>query len=78
MFAPKVIGQTGDELLIIFLVIYRMKKSKKNFKEFCINNIDEMLPVIVDYALVSDFNCWIYLKEDSFNYEIIKERIFPN
>jgi hypothetical protein len=31
-----------------------------------------MLPVIVDYALVNDFNCWIYLKEDSFNYEIIK------
>lgn len=78
MFAPKVVGQAGDDTFNHFFGhLYEEKICKKNFKEFCINSIDEMLPIIVDYALVSDYNCWIYLKEDSFDYEIIKRDNLP-
>lgn len=78
MFAPKVVGQAGDETFNHFFGHLSDEEiTKKNFKEFCINHIDEMLPIIVDYALVSDFNCWIYLKDDSFDYEIIKRDNLP-
>ena len=78
MFAPKVVGQAGDETFNHFFGHLSDEEiSKKNFKEFCINNIDEMLPIIVDYALVSDYNCWIYLNEESFDYEIIKRGNLP-
>lgn len=78
MFAPKVVGQAGDETFNHFFGhLSNEEINKKNFKEFCINNINEMLPIIVDYALVSDYNCWIYPNDTSFDYEIIKRGSLP-
>ena len=36
-----------------------------------------MLPVIVDYALVSGINCWFYIENNEFNYKIIKRKNLP-
>jgi hypothetical protein len=78
MFAPKVVGQAGDETFNHFFGHLSDEEiNKGNFKEFCLNKIDEMLPIIVDYALVSDYNCWIYLNENLFEYEIIKRENLP-
>lgn len=79
MFAPKVVGQAGDETFNHFFGhLTNEEVNKKNFKEFCIKNIDEMLPIIVDYALVSDYNCWIYINEkQEFDYEIISRDNLP-
>ena len=40
--------------------------------------MSEILPIAVDYALVSDYNCWFYRKEDTFSYEIIKRDDLPD
>lgn len=78
MFAPKVVGQAGDETFNHFFGHLSTEEiSRKNFKQFCLNHVDEMLPIIVDYALVSDFNCWFYLEETTFKYEILKREDLP-
>lgn len=78
MFAPKVVGQAGDDTFNHFFGHLSPEEiSRANFKEFCLKNIDEMLPIIVDYALVSDYNCWLYLEEDTFKYEIHKRDDLP-
>ena len=78
MFAPKVVGQAGNETFNHFFGhLSDNDIDKTNFKEFCLNKIDEMLPIIVDYALVSDFNCWLYLEENTFKYELIKRESLP-
>lgn len=78
MFAPKVVGQAGDETFNHFFGhLSDVEISRNNFKEFCLNHIDEMLPIIVDYALVSDFNCWFYVKDKTFQYEILKREELP-
>jgi len=78
MFAPKVVGQAGDETFNHFFGHLSTEEiTRSNFKEFCFNNIDEMLPIIVDYALVSDFNCWFYIENETFNYKILKRDDLP-
>lgn len=77
MFAPKVVGQAGDETFNHFFGdLYPDIINRNNFKKFCLSKINEMLPIIVDYALVSDYNCWFYRNDDTFNYEILKKRRF--
>lgn len=78
MFAPKVVGQAGNETFNHFFGHLSTEEiTRNNFKEFCLNHIDEMLPIIVDYALVSDFNCWFYIKDKTFHYEILKRDDLP-
>ena len=79
MFAPKVIGQAGDSTFNHFFGhLYTEEINRTNFKEFCLQNISEILPIVVDYALVSDYNCWFYRKNESFSYEIIKRDDLPD
>lgn len=79
MFAPKVVGQAGDETFNHFFGdLYPNTINRKNFKKFCLSKINEMLPIIVDYALVSDYNCWFYRNDDTFNYEILKRDDLPD
>lgn len=78
MFAPKVVGQAGDDTFNHFFGhLSTTEITRANFKDFCINHIDEMLPIIVDYALVSDYNCWFYFSEKKFDYEILKREDLP-
>jgi hypothetical protein len=79
MFAPKVVGQAGDNTFNHFFGhLHKNKINRTNFKEFCLQNISEILPIVVDYALVSDYNCWFYRKDDTFSYEIIKRADLPD
>tara|TARA_Y100000766_G_scaffold120279_1_gene103327 strand:+ start:13637 stop:15049 length:1413 start_codon:yes stop_codon:yes gene_type:complete len=72
MFAPKVVGQAGEETLNHFFGhLYSEKISRSNFKSFCLNQIHEILPIVIDYALVSDHNCWLYMVGDCFKYSVI-------
>ena len=78
MFAPKVVGQAGDETFNYFFGHLSSEHiTRLNFKDFCLAHVDEMLPIIVDYALVSDYNCWIYFEGESLKYEIIKRGSLP-
>lgn len=79
MFAPKVVGQAGDETFNHFFGdLYHNTINRNNFKKFCLSKINEMLPIIVDYALVSDYNCWFYRKDETFSYEIFKRDDLPD
>lgn len=79
MFAPKVVGQAGDNTFNHFFGhLNTTEINRTNFKEFCLKNISEILPIVVDYALVSDNNCWFYRKDDTFSYEIIKRADLPD
>lgn len=79
MFAPKAVGQAGDKTFNHFFGhLYPNEIDRTNFKEFCLQNISEILPIVVDYALVSDYNCWFYRKNDSFSHEIIKRDDLPD
>ena len=78
MFAPKVVGQAGDETFNhLFGDLYPETINRNNFKNFCLTKINEILPILVDYALVSDYNCWFYKKDDQFSYEILKRDDLP-
>lgn len=79
MFAPKVVGQAGDETFNHFFGdLYPNTINRNNFKKFCLSKINEMLPIIVDYALVSDYNCWFYRSDDTYNYAILKRDDLPD
>lgn len=78
MFAPKVVGQAGDETFNHFFGdLYPETIDRNNFKNFCLTKINEILPIVVDYALVSDYNCWFYRKDDQFSYEVLKRDDLP-
>lgn len=78
MFAPKVVGQAGDETFNHFFGdLYPETINRNNFKNFCLTKINEILPIVVDYALVSDYNCWFYRKDDQFSYKILKRDDLP-
>lgn len=78
MFAPKVVGQAGDDTFNHFFGHLSIEEiSRKNFKNFCINNIDDILPIVIDYALVSDYNCWLYYENEKLRFDIIKRDDLP-
>ena len=35
------------------------------------------MPIVVDFALVSDYNCWFYRKGEKFSYEVLKRDDLP-
>lgn len=78
MFAPKVVGQSGLKVLNhYFGDLYQEEITRHNFKEFCLENVNEILPILIDYALVSDYNCYVYLLNDDIEFDIIKRGNFP-
>tara|TARA_B100000575_G_C23140462_1_gene663541 strand:+ start:1532 stop:2944 length:1413 start_codon:yes stop_codon:yes gene_type:complete len=79
MFAPKVVGQAGEDTFNHFFGhLHSEKINRSNFKKFCLNQIHNILPIVVDYALVSDHNCWIYKQDDNFKYKIINRDDLPD
>ena len=78
MFAPKVVGQSGLKVLNhYFGDLYNEEITRENFKQFCLDNVSDILPILIDYALVSDYNCYIYLLNDDIEFDIIKRGNFP-
>ena len=79
MFAPKVVGQSGWEVFNHFFShLSKDEINRESFKEFCLSKIEDILPILIDYALISDFNCWFYRENESFNYMIIQRRNLPD
>ena len=79
MFAPKVVGQAGNETFNHFFGdLYPELIDRNNFKHFCLSKIHEVLPIVVDYALVSDYNCWFYRENDTYRCEILKREDLPD
>ena len=78
MFAPKVVGQSGLKVLNhYFGDLYSEEITRDNFKQFCLENVNEILPILIDYALVSDYNCYVYLLNDDNEFDIIKRGNYP-
>lgn len=79
MFAPKVVGQAGDETFNYFFGdLYSNTINRNNFKKFSLTKINEMLPIIIDYAFISDYNCWFYRNDNTYNYDILKRDDLPD
>lgn len=77
-FAPKVVGQPGEDVLNYFFGdLWPTKITRKNFKKFCLTKINEILPIVVDFALVSDYNCWVYFEDEKLKYKIINRNNLP-
>lgn len=79
MFAPKVVGQAGEDTFNHFFGdLYNEEINRKNFKHFCLTKINEILPIVVDYALVSDYNCWFYLDKGDYEFIILNRESLPD
>lgn len=80
MFAPKVVGQSGDETFNHFFGdLAEERVDRSNFKLFCLTKVHEILPLLIDYALVSDRTSWVYLdKNDQLTYRTILRQNLPD
>lgn len=79
MFAPKVVGQAGDETFnYIFGDLTDEVITRDNFKQFCITNISDILPILIDYSLISDYNCWLYTEAENYRYQILERADAPD
>lgn len=78
-YAPKIIGQPGNKTINHFfghLVEYEIDRN--SFKRFCFDNVSEIVPILLDYSLISDYNCYLYLYDDmSFDKKIYKRGTLP-
>lgn len=78
MFAPKVVGQAGDDTFNHFFGhLSNERISRNNFKNFCLSNIEDILPIIIDYAVVSDYNCFIYYENEVLKYKLLRRDNLP-
>lgn len=78
-FAPKIVGQPGNKTINHFfghLVNYNIDRT--NFKKFCFENVQDIIPILLDYTLVSDYNCYFFFDDDkTYNYIIYKRGDLP-
>lgn len=79
-YAPKIVGQPGNKTINHFfghLVDYEI--NRESFRKFCFERIDEIVPILLDYSLVSDFNCYFFISDDgSFEKRIYKRGVLPD
>jgi hypothetical protein len=80
MFAPKVVGQSGDKTFNHFFGdLSGDRIDRQNFKAFCLLKVHEILPILVDYALVSDQTAWIYIdRNEQLTYKTISRDDLPD
>lgn len=73
MIAPRVVGQAGFNVLNMFFedIIGEHLYTQEQIRKAVYKNINEMLPVFVNYLLNSDYTIWIYPKDDGFDYLIV-------
>lgn len=71
--APKIVGQAGYERLNYhFSHIYNNDiEDQLDIKRLIWNNIDEVMPIFIDYLFLSDILLWIYIENDEYKYKII-------
>jgi hypothetical protein len=78
-FAPKVVGQAGiDTFNHYFGHLNDKEINRDSFKDFCINKINEIMPIFIDYALVSDNNCFVYYEKDKLICKIVPRGNLPD
>lgn len=73
MVAPRVVGQAGYDVLNVFFedIIGEHLYSQKQIRKAIYNNINDMLPVFVNYLLNSDYTVWVYPTNDKFDFIIV-------
>jgi len=73
MFAPKVVGQSGDSTFnYVFGHLTKNVVTRANFKAFCFDNIEAILPIVIDYALISDINIFVSIEGDTLKWDVIE------
>ena len=80
MFAPRVVGQSGDETFNYFFGdLVEERIDRNNFKRFCLTKVHEILPILIDHALVSDRTSWVYLdRNDQLTHNTILRESLPD
>lgn len=71
--APRVVGQCGLEKFnehFSSIAGYEIE-DKQQIKKIIFEYIHLMLPIFIDYLLISDITIWVYDKENKLQYEII-------
>lgn len=78
-FAPKVVGQAGDITFNHFFGDLAGETiDRENFKAFCLSKVHEILPILIDYALISDETAWIYIDgNENLTYKMIPREDLP-
>lgn len=79
--APRVVGQAGyDTFNYHFGHLYEDKiETQNDIKKVIFNKIDQMLPIFIDYLLVSDYTVWIYHnKNKEVDFHIIRREQAPD
>lgn len=73
MVAPRVVGQAGYDVLNTFFedIAGEHLYTQEQIKKTVYKNINEMLPVFVNYLLNSDYTVWVYPKASSFDFIVI-------
>lgn len=78
-FAPKIVGQAGDETFNhVFGHLQEEAITRDNFKAFCIEYVDSIFEIALDYALISDYTCWIYLRDNAYDFDLIERGDVPD
>ena len=73
MVAPRVVGQAGYDVLNMFFedIVGEHLYTQEQIRKAVYKNINEMLPIFVNYLLNSDYTIWVYPKDEGFDYIII-------
>ena len=73
MVAPRVVGQAGYDVLNLFFedIVGEHLYTQEQIRKAIYKNINDMLPVFVNYLLNSDYTIWIYPKDNGFDYIIV-------
>ena len=78
--APKILGQAGYERLNYhFSHIYNNDiENQLDIKKLIWNNIDELMPIFIDFLFLSDILLWIYIEDNEYKYKIIYREEKPD
>ena len=73
MVAPRVVGQAGYDVLNLFFedIVGEHLYTQEQIKKAVYKNINDMLPIFVNYLLNSDYTVWVYPKDGKFDFIIV-------
>ena len=73
MVAPRIVGQAGYDVLNLFFeeIVGEHLYSQEQIRKAVFNNINEMLPIFVNYLLNSDYTVWVYPTDEAFDFIVV-------
>ena len=78
--SPNIVGQAGYEKLNYYFghLCDNEIEDQWDIKKMIWNNIDDVLPIFIDYLFISDILLWIYIEDGIYKYRIIYREEKPD